>query len=202
MRAVKVIAVHALFKMAAKSEQSTAITVIDGIGDKIYVVRGQRVMLDRDLADIYRVETKVLKQAVRRNRDKFPKDFFLELTLKETRAVESLRSQIVTLDESRRGKYSKYKAFAFTEHGAVMLASVLNSPTAVEASIAVVRAFVKMRSILALHKDLAKKIDQLAEVAARHDGHFDVVFQLLGEIMRDPKYLRRKIGFVEAKKKK
>ncbi len=159
-------------------------------------------MLDRDLADIYRVETKVLKQAVRRNRDKFPKDFFLELTLKETRAVESLRSQIVTLDESRRGKYSKYKAFAFTEHGAVMLASVLNSPTAVEASIAVVRAFVKMRSILALHKDLAKKIDQLAKVAARHDGHFDVVFQLLGEIMRDPKYLRRKIGFVEAKKKK
>lgn len=83
-----------------------------------------------------------------------------------------------------------------------MLASVLNSPTAVEASIVVVRAFVKMRSILALHKDLAKRIEQLGKVAVKHDNDFDVVFQLLGEIMGDSKYLRRKIGFIEPKKKK
>lgn len=83
-----------------------------------------------------------------------------------------------------------------------MLASVLNSSTAVEASIVVVRAFVKMRSILALHKDLAKRIDQLSKVAVNHDREFDVVFQLLGEIMGDPKYLKRKIGFIEPKKKK
>ena len=82
-----------------------------------------------------------------------------------------------------------------------MLASVLNSPTAVEASIRVVRAFVKMRSILALHKDLAKRIDQLAKVAVQHDNDFGVVFELLGEIMGDPKKLKRKIGFVETKKK-
>jgi hypothetical protein len=83
-----------------------------------------------------------------------------------------------------------------------MLASVLNSPTAVEASIVVVRAFVKLRSILSLHRDLAKRIDQLAKVAVHHENEFDVVFQLLGEIMNDPKYLKRKIGFVETRKKK
>ena len=83
-----------------------------------------------------------------------------------------------------------------------MLASILNSPTAVEASIIVVRAFVKMHSIISIHKDLAKRIDQLAKVAVKHENEFDVVFELLGDIMRDPKYLKRKIGFVETKKGK
>ncbi len=190
--------------MPTKSQQNSALAVIKEIEDRIYVIREQRVMLDSDLAEIYGLETKVLKQAVRRNLHRFPKDFMFELTLEETRRLESLRSQSVTLDanQSRRGRYSKYKPFAFTEHGAVMLASVLNAPTAVEASIVVVRAFVKMRSILALHKDLAKRIDQLAKVAVKHENDFDVVFQLLGEIIRDPKYLKRKIGFVEPKKKK
>ena len=185
--------------MPEKTQQNSAIAIIE---EKIYVIRGQRVMLDSDLAEVYQVETKVLKQAVRRNRDRFPDDFLFELTIDETRDVESLRSQIVTLDNSKRGKYSKYGAFAFTEHGAVMLASVLNSPVAVEASIEVVRAFVKMRSVLALHKDLAKKVEQLAQVAQDHKHEFEVVWELLGDIMRDPKYLKRKIGFVEMKKKK
>ena len=188
--------------MPKKKEQSKSLAVIDSIESKIYVVRGQRVMLDSDLAEVYQVETKALKQAVRRNRHKFPDDFLFELTLDETRSLESLRSQSVTLDDSKRGRYSKYSAFAFTEHGAVMLASVLSSSTAVEASIVVVRAFVKMRSILALHKDLAKRIDQLSKVAVKHENEFDVVFELLGDIMRDPKYLKRKIGFVETRKKK
>ena len=130
--------------MPTKREQKLAIAVIEEIEEKIYVIRGQRVMLDIDLAEVYQVQTKVLKQAVRRNRQRFPDDFLFELTLDETRHLESLRSQIVTLDNSKRGRYSKYGAFAFTEHGAVMLASVLNSPTAVEASSVVVRAFVKM----------------------------------------------------------
>lgn len=183
-------------------EQTTELIVTKEVDGKIFVVRGQRIMVDSDLAEIYGVEIRALKQAVRRNRHRFPDDFLFELTLEETRQIESLRSQIVTLDESKQGKYSKYRAFAFTEHGAVMLASVLNSPTAVEASIIVVRAFIKMRSILALHKDLAKRVDQLAKVAANHDHEFDVVFELLGEIMSDPKYLKRKIGFVETKQKK
>jgi len=189
--------------MAPTSMKNNQIKVVDEIENKIFLVHGQRVMLDRDLAEVYGLETRVLKQAVRRNRQRFPKDFMFELSLEETRKLESLRSQSVTLDaKSKRGKYSKHKAFAFTEHGAVMLASILNSPTAVEASIVVVRAFVKMRSMLSLHKDLAKRIDQLAKVAVRHENDFDVVFQLLGEIMGDPKHLKRKIGFIDAKKKK
>jgi hypothetical protein len=188
--------------MPTKAKQNTKLVVTKGIDDKIYVIRGQRVMLDSDLAEIYQVETKALKRAVRRNRHRFPEDFLFELSLDETRQLESLRCQFGTLDESNRGKYSKYGAFAFTEHGAVMLASVLNSPTAVEASIEVVRAFVKMRSVLALHKDLAKKVDRLAQVAHDHEHEFEVVWDLLGDIMRDPKYLIRKIGFVEAKKGK
>jgi hypothetical protein len=106
------------------------------------------------------------------------------------------------LESPNSGKYSKYAPFVFTEHGAVMLASVLNSPTAIEASIKVVRAFVKMRSILTLHQDLADRIEQLEKVADKYNQDFRVVFQLLGEIKRDPKFLKRKIGFVEEKKGK
>ncbi len=188
--------------MPTNPKQNSALVLHRTIDDKIYVVRGQRVMLDSDLADIYQVETKALKRAVRRNRHRFPEDFLFELSLDETRQLESLRCQIGTLDESNRGKYSKYGAFAFTEHGAVMLASALNSATAVEASIEVVRAFVKMRSVLALHKDLANKVERLALVAQDHENEFEVVWELLGDIMRDPKYLKRKIGFVEPRKKK
>jgi hypothetical protein len=190
--------------MANKENQETSLTVIEGIEEKIYLIRGQKVMLDSDLAEVYQVETRVLKQAVRRNLHRFPLDFMFEMSLKETRHIESLRSQIVTLDigKSKRGKYSKYAPFVFTEHGAVMLASVLNSATAIEASIKVVRAFVKMRSILALHQDLADRIEQLEKVAYKYNQDFRVVFQLLGEIKRDPKFLKRKIGFVEERKEK
>ncbi len=186
--------------MLAKTQEKIGLVVNKTIDDRIYFVRGQRVMLDSDLAEVYQVETKALKRAVRRNRHRFPNDFLFELSLEETRQIESLRYQSGTLDKSNRGKYSKYGAFAFTEHGAVMLASVLNSPTAVDASIVVVRAFVKMRAVLAVHKDLAKKIEQLSKIAVKHNNEFDVVFQLLSEIMGDPKYLKRKIGFVETKK--
>ncbi len=188
--------------MASKKEQDAAIAAIQEIEEKIYVIRGQRVMLDSDLAEVYQVETRALKQAVRRNRHRFPDDFLFELTLDETRNVESLRSQIVTLDKSKRGKYSKYGSFVFTEHGAVMLASVLNSPTAVAASIIVVRAFVKMRAMLALHQDLAERVEELEKVTDHHGRKFGVVSELLSEIMREPKFLKRKIGFVETKKKR
>jgi hypothetical protein len=186
------------------SEQNTNLAVIDEIGDKIYVVRGQRVMMDSDLAEVYQIETRVLKQAVRRNRHRFPDDFMFELSDEEISKLYSSRSQTVILNknETRRGGNIKYAPFAFTEHGAVMLASVLNSPTAVEASIEVVRVFVKMRSVLVLHKDLAKRIDRLAEVAQDQENEFAAVWELLSEIMRDPKYLKRKIGFVETKKGK
>jgi len=105
-------------------------------------------------------------------------------------------------EKSKRGKYSKYVPFVFTEHGAAMLASILNSPTAIEASIKVVRAFVKMRSILALHQDLSERVKELEKVADKFNQDFRVIFQLLGEIKRDPKFLKRKIGFLEGKKGK
>jgi hypothetical protein len=183
--------------MPTKSEKKAAVVVIDQVEEKICVVRGQRVMLDSDLARVYQVETRVLNQAVNRNLARFPQDFAFRLTKDE---FDSLKSQIVTSNTGRGGR--RKLPYVFTEHGAVMLASVLNSPTAVEASIVVVRAFVKMRSVLALHKDLAKRIDQLAKVAVKHENEFDVVFQLLGEIMQNPKYLKRKIGFVDASKGK
>lgn len=167
------------------------------IDDKIYVIRGQRVMLDSDLAVVYRVETRVLNQAVNRNLSRFPKDFIFQLTKEE---FDSLISQTVTSKPGRGGR--RKLPYVFTEHGAVMLASVLNSPTAVEASIEVVRAFVKMRSVLALHKDLARKVERLAKVAVDHENEFEVVWELLGDIMRDPRHLKRKIGFVETKQTK
>ncbi|MBX3299947.1 MAG: ORF6N domain-containing protein [Acidobacteria bacterium] len=179
------------------SEQSKDLAVIDEIGDKIYVIRGLRVMLDSDLAEIYQVATKVLNQAVKRNLHRFPKDFMFQLADAE---VENLRSQFVTSSANHGGR--RYAPYVFTEHGAVMLASVLNSPTAVEASIVVVRAFVKMRAMLELHQDLADRVEELEKVTDYHGQKFGAVSALLGEIMSDPKYLKRKIGFVEAKKKK
>ncbi|MBX3291737.1 MAG: ORF6N domain-containing protein [Acidobacteria bacterium] len=190
--------------MPTKSEQKAALAVIEEVEDKIYVFRGQRVMFDSDLAEIYQVETRVLKQAVRRNRHRFPDDFLFELTADETALLERSRSQTVTLNRplSKRGSNIKYAPFAFTEHGAVMLASVLKSQTAVEASIVVVRAFVRMRAMLALHQDLADRVEELEKVTDYHGQKFGVVSDLLSQILRDPKFLKRKIGFVEAKKGK
>ena len=183
--------------MTNKETKEMGLTVIEEIEEKIYFIRGQKVMLDSDLAEVYQVETKVLNQAVKRNLHRFPEDFMFQLAEDET---ESLRSQIVTSNKGRGGR--RYMPYAFTEHGAVMLASVLNSPTAIEASIKVVRAFVKMRSILALHQDLAERIEELEKVTDKHNQKFAAVSHLLSEIFRDPKFLKRKIGFVEEKKGK
>lgn len=183
--------------MSANKLPDSAVELIGEVEEKIYVLRGKRVMLDSDLASVYQVETKVLNRGVKRNLARFPADFVFQLNNEE---LASLRRQIGTSKTGRGGRRSL--PFAFTEHGAVMLASVLNSPRAVEASIVVVRAFVKVRSILALHKDVAKRIEQLAKVAVKHENDFDVVFQLLSEIMGDSKYLKRKIGFIEPKKRK
>jgi hypothetical protein len=181
--------------MASKEKQDTSLTVIERIEEKIHLIRGQKVMLDSDLAEVYQVETRVLNQAVKRNLHRFPDDFMFQLTDEE---AESLRSQAVTSNKSRGGR--RYSPYAFTEHGAVMLASVLNSPTAIEASIKVVRAFVNLRSILALHQDLADRIEELEKVSSNHKQTFEVVYHLFGEIFNDPKFLKRKIGFVEEKK--
>jgi ORF6N domain len=188
--------------MATKEKQKASLTVIEGIEEKIYLIRGMRVMLDSDLAEVYQVETRVLKQAVRRNLHRFPLDFMFELSLEETRRIESLRSQTVTLDaeKSKRGKYSKYAPFAFTEHGAVMLASVLNSATAIEASIKVVRAFVRLRTLVSLHEEIRHKLEELERKYEHHDSEIVRAFEILDYILIQDEKPKRKIGYLEEKK--
>lgn len=179
----------------AKKEIAKAVVKINEIEDRIFIVRGQRVMLDHELAGIYQVETKVLNQAVKRNLQRFPADFMFQLSESE---FETIRSQNVTASK----RNLRFRPYAFTEHGAVMLATILNSPTAIKASIVVVRAFVRMRAMLALHQDLADRVEELEKVTDYHGQKFGVVSDLLSQILRDPKFLKRTIGFVEAKKGK
>jgi hypothetical protein len=146
----------------------------ENIVDQIYLVRGVRVMLDADLADLYKVETRVLKQAVRRNIKRFPEDFMFELTSDET---ISLRSQSVTL---KRGQHSKYPPFAFTEQGVAMLAGILNSDYAIEVNIIIMRTFVQMRALMLTYKDLADKIN---EMEANYDKKFAIVFNALKQLI-------------------
>jgi ORF6N domain len=138
-----------------------------------------------------------LNQAVKRNLHRFPEDFMFQLSAEEVDTL-AMRSQSVTASK----RNVRFLPYVFTEHGAVMLASVLNSPTAIEASIKVVRAFVQMRSVLALHQDLADRMAELEKNTDIHSKNFVVIDELLGEIFRNPKFLKRKIGFVEEEKKK
>src|SRR6266851_5820504 len=166
---------------------------IETIERQIFVLRGHRVMLDRDLAELYGVELKRLNEQVKRNRDRFPDDFMFWLTLEEGKAVILSRSQVATL---KRGENIKYQPHAFTEHGAVMLANVLRSPLAVRASIQVVRAFVNLRRMLATHADLARKIDAIERRVGRHDVELQDVLRILRKLLEPPPVPpKRSIGF-------
>jgi hypothetical protein len=155
----------------------------------IHVIRGQKVMLDSDLAALYGVEVKTLNQAVRRNIARFPEDFMFQL---EAAEADSLRSQIVTLKNGRRGQHRKYLPFVFTEQGVAMLSSVLRSETAVLVNIAIMRAFVSLREALASHKDLAQKLEELER---KYDSQFRVVFEAIRQLMAPPAPPGRPIGF-------
>lgn len=169
------------------------------LGRLIYDIRAQRVMLDSDLASIYGVQTKALNRAVKRNRDRFPKDFVFQLTAHETAL---LRCQSGTL-KTERGAHRKYLPWAFTEHGAIMAANVLNSPRAVQMSVFVMRAFVKMRATLLSTRDLAKKLAALEkQLTGRLDTHEAAIVHVLQELMQilnpppePPAPSRPKIGF-------
>ena len=182
--------------MTDREKQEANLTVIEGIEEKIYLIRGRRVMFDSDLAEVYQVETRALNQAVKRNLKRFPADFMFQLTDEETK---SLTSQIVTSNKGRGGR--RYLPYVFTEHGAVMLASVLNSQTAIEASIKVVRAFVHFRTILMLHQDLAERIEELEQTVDKHSQKFKVVSHLLTQVLGDKKKKTRQIGFIDKEKK-
>jgi hypothetical protein len=165
----------------------------------IRTVRGQRVILDADLARIYGVPTKRLNEAVKRNADRFPGDFMFRLRLKEADSAGRSRSQIATL---KRGQNIKYLPYAFTEHGAIMAANVLNSPRAVQMSVFVVRAFVKMRETLAQNKKLAAKLSELErKLTSRLDDHETAIGAILREIRKlmepvpSTEQVHREIGF-------
>ena len=154
---------------------------------RILSLRGQKVMLSTDLAELYKVAPKALVQAVKRNRERFPVDFMFQLTRTE---YADLKSQSVT---STWGGARRAAPYAFTEQGVAMLSSVLRSPRAVQVNIAIMRAFVKLREILATHRDLARRLD---EMESKYDKQFRVVFDAIRQLMAPPEKPRRGIGFV------
>jgi hypothetical protein len=169
----------------------TKLAPVQRIEEMIFLIRGQRVMLDLDLAKVYGVATKRLKEQFRRNAERFPPDFAFQLTNQE---LVNLRSQIAT--SSLHGGH-RYLPLAFTEHGALMLATVLNSQIAVEASVRVVRAFVLMREQLAAHKELAQKLSELETRVSGHDESIQNLFEAIRQLVEPPlPEDRPKIGFM------
>ncbi len=164
----------------------TNIIPLEIIESRILLMRGHKVMIDADLADIYGVTTKRLNEQVRRNKERFPEDFMFQLTEKEKVDV------VADCDHLKKIKYSPVLPTAFTEHGAIMVAAILNSPIAVQASIHVVRAFVKLRQMLETHKELALKLN---EMERKYDAQFKVVFDAIRQLMASPEPKKRKIDF-------
>lgn len=182
---------------------TSLLVAVDALSDRIHLVRGQRVILDSDLADLYGVATKRFNEQVKRNIDRFPTDFMFQLTEEEG---ESLRSQIVTLnvDNSLRSQNAtsktgrggrRYLPYVFTEHGAIMAASVLNSPRAVEMSVFVVRAFVQLRALLASSRELSERLDELERKLATHDQTIAGVIDAIRRLTSVPAKSSRPIGF-------
>lgn len=169
------------------------VVVEERIERKIYLIRGQKVMLDRDLAALYEVETKALKQAVHRNIERFPEDFMFVLNKEE---LANWRSQFVTSNADKMGL--RHLPMAFTEQGVSMLSSVLRSKRAIDVNIAIMRTFVKLRKMLESHEKLAKK---LAEMEGKYDERFRMVFEVLNELMAAPEPQEKKIGFHVREKK-
>lgn len=172
---------------------NSKLIVLEEIEPLIKTVRGQKVILDNDLARLYGVTTKRLNQQVRRNIDRFPADFLFQLTEDES---ESLRLQIATL-KTGRGQHRKYQPLAFTEHGAFMAATVLNSPQAIEMSVFVVRTFVKLRHLVLGHQELAAKLDQLERKVVGHDESIQQIVAAIRQLMAapQPKPRPRRMGF-------
>ncbi|MDH7459790.1 ORF6N domain-containing protein [Chitinophagaceae bacterium 26-R-25] len=174
--------------------------IIHSIQNKIYEVRGQRIMLDRDLAELYEVEARILNQAVKRNNKRFPEDFMFRITeaewfdiqLKRTGQSDNSpsRSQFVILNTTR-GSNTKYLPYAFTEQGVAMLSSVLRSEKAIEMNIAIMRAFVEIRKVLILQTDLKEQIKQIKERIGEHDAQLSQIYDALENIL-DEKAAQRK----------
>ena len=171
---------------------SKAIIITEkAIESKIYFIRGQKVMMDSDLAEMYGVETKRLKEQVKRNRDRFPEDFMFELTAEE--AENFSRSQFATL---KRGYNIKYLPYAFTEHGVLMLSSVLRSEQATAVNIRIMRVYSKMKELLTLNKDILLKLEKLERSSDKHDKDIQIIFSYIKKLIEQPvKEKTTRIGF-------
>ena len=173
-------------KTTSNKKNSAALVAIEAIVSRILILRAQRTILDADLAALYGVTTKRLNEQVKRNRDRFPEDFMFRLTAPELQSLN--RSQFAT--GSQRHRDPRFTPYAFTEHGAIMAATVLNSPRAVEVSIYVVRAFVQLRELLTGHKELAKRLDQLEARMERklftHDQAIVGILEAIRQLMAQP----------------
>jgi hypothetical protein len=169
-------------------EKTKPLLPIERIASHIYLIRGQKVMLDADLAVLYAVQTKVFNQAVRRNGERFPEDFMFQLTKEEAVA---LRSQFVTLEKGR-GRYPKYAPLAFTEQGVAMLSSILRSKRAVQVNVAIMRTFVKLREMLATNEELARKV-------AQHDRQIAILFDHVQKMLAPPPARKKPIGYIHPK---
>jgi aromatic ring-opening dioxygenase LigB subunit len=178
--------------MRNRSSRAAASISVEKIERTIVRIRNHRVMLDADLAVLYRVTAKGLNQAVKRNRERFPEDFMFRLTGEELR---SLRSQSVTL-KRRRGRHRKYLPYAFTEQGVAMPSGVLRSRRAVKVNVEIMRAFVRLRHMLRSNAELARELDQLE---AKYDGQFEAVFQAIRQLMAPPAAARKRIGFLQVR---
>jgi hypothetical protein len=181
---------------------SKVVSVV-GVEQKIYLIRGHKVMLDHDLAGLYGVATKRLNEQVRRNVRRFPSDFMFQLTWQE---AESSRSQFATLNDenlrsqnaiSKKGANIKYLPYAFTEQGIAMLSSVLNSQQAIDVNIAIMRAFVKLREVLTTHKELAAQFNELEHKVGTHDKQIAAIFEAIRRLMEPPpEKPKQKMGFI------
>lgn len=161
------------------------------IESRIFVIRGHKVLLDADLAALYEVETRILNQAVKRNRERFPADFMFQLTQKES---EALTSQIVMSKVTGRGG-RRHAPYAFTEQGVAMLSSVLTSKRAVEVNIAIMRTFVRLRKLLATHEELARQLDELRWKQEEQGQQIESVFETIQYLIEAPAESKRRIGF-------
>jgi hypothetical protein len=169
----------------------TLITIPDEVVmDKIYVIRDQKVMLDRDLAELYGVETKVLKQAVRRNMTRFPEDFMFEMSKEE---FEDWRSQNVTSKSDRQGL--RYVPFCFTEQGVTMLSCILNSERAIHVNIQIIRIYTRIREMLLAHKDVFLRVEQVEKQLLKQDQKIELLFTYLSKFIEKEEKPRTEIGF-------
>jgi len=176
-------------KSPAASQASTELAM-ERLALMVHLIRGEKVMLDSDLAALYDVETRVLNQAVQRNITRFPEDFMFQLSKEEADTLS--RSQIVIL---KRGQNVKYLPYAFTEQGVAMLSSVLRSERAIEVNVAIMRTFVQLRRLMDSNALLADKIEQLEKKYADHDQHFQIVFDAIKQLISSPTKPGKEIGF-------